>query len=96
VGGYVYIMASKKNGTLYVGVTNNIIRRSTEHREGKVAGFTKKHRVKLLVYYECYDRIEDAIQREKCVKEWQREWKLKLIEGMNPEWRDLYEDVVKQ
>lgn len=86
---YVYILASERNGTLYIGVTNYLARRIWEHKNDMVDGFTKKYHVHDLVYYECYDSIYDAIQREKHIKEWQRKWKLKLIEGMNPEWRDL-------
>ena len=94
-GGYFYIMASQRNGTLYKGVTNSLIRRVTEHKDGKTGGFTSKYKVQMLVYYEVYERIEEAIAREKQVGEWQRKWKLELIEKMNPEWRDLYEDIVK-
>ena len=95
MGGYFYILASGQYKTLYAGVTNNIIRRIAEHKEQKIEGFTKKYNVNTLVYYETYERIEDAIQREKKVKKWERNWKLDLIEKMNPEWRDLYEDVIK-
>jgi putative endonuclease len=95
MGGYFYIMASQRNGTLYSGMTNGIARRVVEHRAGKGSRFAKRYGVHILVYYEAYERIEDAIAREKQVKEWKRAWKLELIEGMNPEWRDLYEDVVK-
>ena len=94
-GGYFYILASKKNGTLYKGVTNNLLRRCAEHKEGRGSEFTAIYDVHRLVYYEHYDRIEDAIVREKRVKEWKREWTIKLIKKMNPEWLDLYEDVVK-
>ena len=87
---YVYIMANRKYGTLYVGVTNDIIRRVWEHREGLVAGFTKTYGLKLLVYYEEFDSISDAIHREKRLKHWKRAWKVELIEAMNPEWDDLY------
>ena len=89
---YVYILAGGRNGTLYVGVTNDLARRVEEHKNGAVAGFTKKYRVHNLVYYERYDFIRDAIQREKRVKEWQRKWKLELIEKTNPEWKDLSEE----
>jgi putative endonuclease len=94
-GGYFYILASKKNGTLYKGVTNILTRRCVEHKEGRGSFFTAKYNVHRLVYYEHYDRIQDAIAREKKVKEWKREWTVKLIKSMNPDWRDLYEDVVK-
>jgi putative endonuclease len=86
---YVYIMTNRIYGTLYVGVTNDLARRVWEHREGVVDGFTKKHGLKLLVYYESFDRIVDAIHREKRLKHWQRAWKIALIEGRNPNWDDL-------
>ena len=88
---YVYIMASKKNGTLYIGVTNDLVRRVYEHREGLVDGFTKRYGVKVLVYCETHDRVEQAIQREKTLKHWIRDWKIALIERDNPHWDDLYE-----
>jgi len=94
MGYWVYILASAPGGTLYVGVTNDPIRRTYEHREGLVPGFTKKYAVKRLVYYETYDQIEPAIQREKNIKHWSREWKIDLIVSMNPEWRDLYDEIV--
>ena len=90
-GGYVYILASERNGTLYIGVTNDLMRRVWEHREGLVEGFTRRYAVKRLVYIESFDRIEDAIAREKAMKKWNRLWKLDLIERQNPEWDDLYE-----
>jgi putative endonuclease len=96
MAGYFYILANKRNGTLYKGVTNDLIRRTTEHREGKIKGFAKRYNIKMLVYYEYCDNIEDAIAREKQVGEWKRKWKLELIESMNPEWQDLYEDIIKQ
>ena len=82
---WVYILASRRNGTLYVGVTNNLSRRVWEHKEAIVKGFTKEYGVKFLVYYESYPDVRDAIQREKNIKKWPRRWKLDLIEGMNPE-----------
>jgi putative endonuclease len=88
----VYIMASQRNGTLYIGVTNNLSKRVYEHREGLVEGFTKRYGVKLLVYYEMFDSISYALQRETNLKRWPRKWKLELIEKDNPQWRDLYED----
>ncbi len=94
-GFWVYILASRRNGTLYVGVTNNLVRRVYEHREGLVAGFSKQHKVKMLVYYERYDAVLDAIQREKNIKHWPRQWKINLIRSMNPEWRDLFDDIVR-
>jgi putative endonuclease len=86
---FVYILASRRNGTLYIGVTNDIARRHYEHKEGAVRGFAKKYGVKLLVYYESHDNIEAAIAREKALKHWRRAWKLELIERGNPAWRDL-------
>ena len=96
VAGYFYILASKRNGTLYAGVTNDLIRRVTEHKNGKGCVFTKKHKPHMLVYCEFAEDITDAIQREKCVKEWQRAWKIELIEKQNPDWRDLYEEEFKK
>jgi len=92
---WVYILASRPGGTLYVGVTNNLIRRVFEHREGLVRGFTKRYGLKMLVYYEQHATAEAAIQREKNIKHWSREWKIDLILSMNPEWCDLYDDIVK-
>src|SRR5437773_2700134 len=91
---YVYILASQKNGTLYIGVTNDLIRRVNEHKNGLIEGFTKKYNVKLLVYFEATEEIEGAIQREKQMKKWNRKWKIELIEKNNPNWRDLYEDIL--
>ncbi|MAG11765.1 MAG: hypothetical protein CMI52_03075 [Parcubacteria group bacterium] len=87
---FVYIVASKKNGTLYIGVTNDVMRRAYEHREKMVEGFTKEYGVDRLVYFEEYDSIENAIKREKNLKEWNRSWKIRLIEEMNVGWDDLY------
>lgn len=92
---YVYIMASKRNGTLYIGVTSDLIKRVYEHKEGLAEGFTKKYGVKNLVYYEQAQEIETAIAREKQMKKWNRKWKLALIEKQNPEWNDLYHEIVK-
>ncbi len=86
---YVYIMASQRNGTLYVGVTKNLSRRVYEHKNDVVEGFTQKYRVHQLVYYEFYDDLENAVLREKRMKDWKRQWKLELIEKMNPDWQDL-------
>ena len=91
---YVYILASKKNGTLYIGVTNNLLKRVYEHRNDFVDGFTKKYHVHDLVYYEVYSNITDAITREKRMKKWRRQWKIGLIEKTNPQWRDLYSDIM--
>ena len=90
---WIYIMASRRNGTLYIGVTNDIARRAWEHREGLVAGFTRKYRVKMLVHYELFEDISAAIHRETRLKKWKRRWKLELIEKTNPEWHDLYEAI---
>ncbi len=89
--GYVYIMASKRNGTLYVGVTSGLEQRVYDHREGTNPGFTKRYGCKMLVWYEEHEDIGSAIQREKTLKKWYRSWKIKLIEEMNPSWEDLYE-----
>jgi len=89
--GYVYILASKRNGTLYVGLTNELRRRVWEHKEKVTEGFTKKYCVDLLVWYEAHDNIEDAIYKEKQLKKWERAWKLRLIETENPAWEDLYD-----
>ncbi len=93
MGGNVYIMASRRNGTLYTGVTSDLPRRVWEHGEGVLDGFTKRYGVKTLVWYEAFDDISGAIQREKTIKKYPRAWKINLIEAMNPEWRDLYEDI---
>ena len=92
---YTSILASKKNGTIYIGVTSNIARRVWEHKNKTVAGFTKKYSVDMLVYYEVYNDINEALKREKRIKKWNRNWKIKLIESKNPDWTDLYEDIVK-
>jgi putative endonuclease len=89
----VYIMANKRNGTLYTGVTSNLSRRVWEHREALVSGFTARYGCKMLVYFEHYDSIRDAIAREKQIKAGSRKKKLALIEAINPAWRDLYEDL---
>jgi len=90
----VYILASKYNGTLYIGVTSNLVKRIWQHKSNLVEGFTHKYSVHLLVYFEQYDSIVDAIKREKQMKKWQRSWKIKLIEKSNPQWRDLYSEIV--
>ena len=91
---YVYILASKRNGTLYIGVTDNLVRRVYEHKNNLVDGFTKKYGVHNLVYYEQHQEIEQAILREKRIKRWKRKWKLDLIEEKNPNWDDLYESIL--
>ncbi|OGT32855.1 MAG: hypothetical protein A3C44_04770 [Gammaproteobacteria bacterium RIFCSPHIGHO2_02_FULL_39_13] len=90
----VYILASKRNGTLYVGVTSNLVQRIWQHKSGEISGFTQKYSVKILVYYEQHENSESAIHREKRIKEWERKQKLHLIETHNPTWRDLYDDIV--
>jgi putative endonuclease len=87
---YVYILASGRNGTLYVGVTNELVRRIYEHRNKLIGGFTGRYRVHHLVYYEAFDEIEDAIVREKRLKRWHRKWKIELIEKHNEDWHDLW------
>jgi len=91
---YVYILASKRNGTLYIGITNNVLKRVYEHKNNLIEGFTQKYGVNNLVYYECYNDIYDAIAREKRIKKWKRQWKIELIEKDNPKWKDLYFDVI--
>ena len=90
---HVYILASRRNGTLYTGITNDLARRIGEHRAGLVPGFTAKYGVHLLVHYEDYAEVRDAIQREKNLKHWNRAWKIGLIEKHNPQWRDLFEEL---
>jgi putative endonuclease len=92
-GGWVYIMTSRPNGTLYVGVTADLVRRVWEHREGLITGFTKRYGLKRLVYFERHDEIEAAIQRESNMKHWSRTWKVRLILANNPDWRDIYETL---
>ncbi|MFA4995893.1 MAG: GIY-YIG nuclease family protein [Patescibacteria group bacterium] len=91
---YVYILTSEFNGTLYIGVTNNLVKRVWEHKNKLLEGFTKKFNVSLLVYYEEYLDIRDAIEREKRMKKWNRQWKVNLIEKSNPSWNDLYDKIV--
>ena len=91
--GFVYIMASGRNGTIYLGVTSDLLKRAWEHRNGVVAGFTKTYRCHLLVWYEAHDSIEGARQRELRMKEWKRAWKVKEIEGLNPDWADLFDTL---
>ncbi|OQW40992.1 MAG: GIY-YIG nuclease [Proteobacteria bacterium SG_bin4] len=90
---YVYLLASQRNGTLYIGVTSNLIQRIWQHREGLAEGFTQKYGVKTLVWYEQHATMESAIAREKALKKWNRAWKLKLIEETNPQWRDLWPEI---
>ncbi len=90
----VYILASKRNGTLYIGVTSDLRKRVWEHRNDLVDGFTKRYAIHLLVYYELHENMASAIEREKRMKKWNRAWKLELIEKHNPEWRDLWEGIL--
>ena len=92
---HVYILTNVKRNVMYVGVTNDLVRRTYEHREGLAAGFTKKYGIKRLVYFEPHDTAYSAIQREKNIKHWSREWKVDLIVKANPDWRDLYDDIVR-
>ncbi|MEE8109730.1 MAG: GIY-YIG nuclease family protein [bacterium] len=91
--GYVYILTSQRNGTLYIGVTNNLAKRVWEHKHDLVEGFTKRYRVHRLVYHETYRDIREALLRERRIKKWNRKWKIQLIEGQNPEWNDLYDEL---
>jgi putative endonuclease len=93
-GKWVYILANRPHGVLYVGVTVDLVRRVYEHREGLVEGFTKRYGVKRLVYFERYEEIVAAIAREKAMKEWPRAWKVRMIEQGNPDWLDLYAQIV--
>ena len=90
---YVYILASKRNGTLYTGITSDLVQRVWQHKNNIIEGFSQKYNVKILVFYEVHDNSESAIVREKQIKKWRRAWKLQLIEKMNPQWRDLYEEI---
>ena len=89
-----YLLASGRNGTLYVGVTSNLVTRIWAHKQGLVDGFTKRYGVHTLVWYELHESMDLAIQREKAIKEWKRCWKLELIEKTNPQWQDLYEEIL--
>ena len=92
--GFVYILASKRNGTLYIGVTSDLAKRVYQHKNQIIGGFTKKYNVHMLVYYEVFDDIYSAIEREKRLKKWKRQWKIELIEKKNRKWKDLYYDIV--
>ena len=92
---YVYILASRKNGVLYIGITSNILKRVYEHKNNLVDGFTKKYHVHTLVYYEVFDDVREAITREKRIKKWNRQWKIVLIERVNQEWKDLYKGLTQ-
>jgi putative endonuclease len=95
LGYWVYMLASRQGGTLYVGVTSDLIRRLAEHREGAIPGFTERYGVKRLVWYEAHDSIEAAIRREKRSKKWPRAWKVTLIEAANPQWQDLWDGITR-
>jgi len=90
----VYILASQPNGTLYIGVTSNLSKRTHEHKSHLSQGFTDKYIVEMLVWYELHDSMDSAIAREKAIKKWNRNWKLRIIEEFNPEWKDLYEEIL--
>ena len=90
----VYILASRRNGTLYVGVTSDLVKRVWEHKNNLVEGFTERYGVHALVWFEQHEAMESAIAREKAIKEWRRTWKLQLIEERNPQWRDLYAEII--
>jgi putative endonuclease len=90
----VYILASKRNGTLYIGVTSGLMKRAWEHKHDMVEGFTRKYEVHTLVYFEQHDEMAEAIRREKQLKKWNRAWKIELIEKINPHWRDLWPEIV--
>jgi putative endonuclease len=90
----VYILASKPNGTLYIGVTSDIVARMQQHKAGTVEGFTARYGIKILVHYETFPDMESAITREKQLKKWNRQWKIELIENTNQRWRDLYDELV--
>lgn len=92
---YVYILANKKNGTLYIGITSDLVKRTWEHKQSITGGFTEKYDVKTLVYYETHDNAEQAILREKKLKKWPRQWKINIIQDKNPDWKDLYADIVQ-
>jgi putative endonuclease len=92
--GFMYIMSNKQDGVLYIGVTSDIVKRVYEHKNNFVDGFTKLYNLKNLVYYEVYDDIEEAIKREKQLKNWHRDWKIELVNKQNPQWNDLYESIL--
>ena len=90
----VYLLASRRNGTLYVGVTSDLVKRVWQHKENLIEGLTRRYAVHTLVWYEPHGSMESAIRREKAIKNWRRRWKLELIEKQNPDWRDLYEELL--
>ncbi|WP_372684012.1 GIY-YIG nuclease family protein [Desulfosarcina sp.] len=91
---YAYIICNKRNGTLYIGITSDLIKRTWQHKNGLVKGFSRQYGLKTLVYFEAYQNVEKAILREKRLKKWNREWKIKLIEKANPGWKDLYQRLI--
>jgi putative endonuclease len=93
-GGVVYLMSIRRDGTLYLGVTSDLPKRAYEHRSGLIPGFTKRYGLKRLVWFEQYDDIRSAIQRETTMKHWPRAWKVRLVHAMNPQWRDLHDEIV--
>jgi putative endonuclease len=93
--GFVYLMANRKNGAIYAGVTSDLVKRTYQHRNALVDGFTKEHDCKLLVWFEAYDGLDEARLRELQIKKWKRDWKIRRIEENNPEWRDLWFETVK-
>jgi len=94
MGGYVYIVTNRRYGTLYIGVTSDLVQRIAQHRLGVVDGFTKEFKLKLLVWYEIHSEIREAIVREKQLKKWRRDWKIELIQKINPLWEDLYPTIL--
>lgn len=92
---FVYILTNKKNGVLYIGMTNSLLRRIQQHKSKEIEGFSKRYNLTKLVYYEIIDDVRSAIVREKQMQAWKRQWKIELIEKENPEWRDLYDDILK-
>ncbi len=93
-GGWIYFMTNRRDGILYAGVTSHLPNRAFQRREGLIEGFTKRYALKVLVYYEHFEDIRDAIQREKTIKHWPRAWKVRLIHAMNPQWDDLYDSLI--
>ena len=91
---FVYLITNKPYGTLYVGVTRDLVKRVYEHRSGFVEGFSKEHELGMLAWYEAHEDVKEAIKREKLIKKWHRDWKINLVQGMNPEWKDLYATIV--
>ena len=92
---FVYIMSNRKKGILYIGVTSNLVARISQHKNELIEGFTKKYHLHNLIYYEVHENAESAITREKHLKQWKRNWKIDLIEKMNPQWRDFYQDIIR-